>query len=138
MVIVDPNLKEKVKNYQPLVLIVDNDRDNLLLASCIVKLLGMRYVVTDKSEECLQLIEEFLPDLILLDIVMPNVNGLEIAQIIKENPQFAYIPIIAVTGLAKTEEKSQIIAMGCDDYLIKPYLIEQLEAKIYRFLPHLA
>ena len=98
----------------------------------------MRYIVTDKSEECLQLVEESLPDIILLDIVMPNVNGLEITKIIKKNHKFAHIPIIAVTGLTKAEDKNQIIAVGCDDYLIKPYLIEQLEAKIYRFLPHLA
>ena len=122
------------KQYQgqkPLILIVDNDRDNLLFASYVIESLGMTGVVTDDGEQCLNLVSELSPDLILLDIVMPKINGLEITRKIKQNKKIRHIPIIAVTGLTRPEDTSKIMAVGCDDYLSKPYLIEDLEAKIY-------
>jgi CheY-like chemotaxis protein len=133
-----PILKQKskkpVKNYQPLVLIVDNDFDNLLLASCVIESLGMRCAITDESEKCLDLIYDRQPDIILLDIVMPKLNGLDITRIIRQDRTLAHISIIAVTGLTRPEDQSKIIEAGCDDYLCKPYLIEELESKIHSCL----
>lgn len=125
------------KQYQvhkPLILIVDNDRDNLLFASYVVESLGMGYTVTNDSEECLDLVSKLLPDLILLDIVMPKINGLEIARSIKQSRNISHIPIIAVTGLTRPKDTRKIIEVGCDEYISKPYLIEDLEAKIYSCL----
>jgi CheY-like chemotaxis protein len=121
-------------NYQPLILIVDNDNDNLLFASYIIESMGLNYVVTDDSEKCLNLIAELLPDIILLDIVMPKLNGLEIVNLIKQDQSLAHISLIAVTGLTKAEDREELILAGFDDYLCKPYLIEELEGKIYRLL----
>jgi CheY-like chemotaxis protein len=61
-------------------------------------------------------------------------QGLEITRQIKQNPRLASIPIIAVTGLTRPEDINQMTAAGCDDYLRKPYLIEELESKIYSYL----
>lgn len=122
------------KDYQPLILIVDNDRDNLLFASCVIEALGMRYVVTDNSKECLGLVSELLPDIILLDIVMPEIDGLEITRLIREKIEISHISVIAVTGLTKQEDLTKLLEVGCDDYLCKPYLIEELEFKIYSCL----
>jgi CheY-like chemotaxis protein len=80
-------------NYQPLILIVDNDNDNLLFASYIIESMGLNYVVTDDSEKCLNLIAELLPDIILLDIVMPKLNGLEIVNLIKQDQSLAHISL---------------------------------------------
>lgn len=132
--ILNQNLNQQSENYQPLVLIVDNDRDNLLLASCVIESLGMGCVVTDESEKCLSLISKLVPDIILLDIVMPKLDGLKITRAIRQNKNIAHISIIAVTGLTRPEDTDKIIAAGCDDYLAKPYLIEQLESKIYSCL----
>lgn len=125
---------KKSLSYQPLVLVVDNDRDNLLLASYVIESLGLLYVFTDNSEECLNFTKKLLPDIILLDIVMPKLNGLEITRIIKQDPKTFKIPIIAVTGLTREKHISEIRAAGCDDYLCKPYLIEDLESKICAYL----
>ncbi|ELS05240.1 response regulator containing a CheY-like receiver domain and a GGDEF domain [Xenococcus sp. PCC 7305] len=122
--------------YKPLILIVDNDCDNLFFASCVIKSLGMRYLATDNGEECLRLVYELLPDLILLDIVMPKINGLEIIVTIRQTENISHIPIIAVTGLTRPEDIAKIIEGGCDDYLVKPYLIEDLEEKIHRYLKY--
>jgi CheY-like chemotaxis protein len=128
------NSRKQAKSYQPLVLIVDNDPDNLLLASCVIETLGMRCAVTDESDKCLDLIYDLQPDIILLDIVMPKLDGLKITQIIRQDNTLAHISIIAVTGLTRLEDQTKIIEVGCDDYLCKPYLIEELESKIYSCL----
>lgn len=128
------NFERRFKPSKPLVLIVDNDPDNLLLASCVIETLGMNYLITDNSEECLGLIYKFKPDLVLLDIVMPKLNGLEITRIIKQDKNMAHILVIAVTGLTQSEDKTQLIEAGCDDYLSKPYLIEDLESKVCQHL----
>lgn len=128
------NSRKQAKSYQPLVLIVDNDPDNLLLASCVVETLGIGCAVTDESDKCLDLIYDLQPDIILLDIVMPKLDGLKITQIIRQDNTLAHISIIAVTGLTRLEDQTKIIEVGCDDYLCKPYLIEELESKIYSCL----
>ncbi|MEM7762346.1 MAG: response regulator [Cyanobacteria bacterium P01_A01_bin.40] len=128
------NFTEHTKDGRPLVLVVDNDRDNLLLVSCVVESMGINYVVTNESEHCLNLVEELLPDIILLDIVMPKVSGLEIASILRQNERLSHIPLLAVTGLTKNEDRQKLIEVGFDDYLSKPYLIEELEAKLHQLL----
>ncbi|VEP13891.1 Response regulator containing a CheY-like receiver domain and a GGDEF domain [Hyella patelloides LEGE 07179] len=128
------NFVKQPESYQPLVLIVDNDRDNLLFASCVIESMGMNYAATDDSEECLGLVYEIFPDIILLDVVMPKINGLEITRIIKQDQKISHIPIIAVTGLTKTEDKNKLIEGGFNDYICKPYLIEELEFKVYSCL----
>lgn len=128
------NFDRQLQRRQPLILVIDNDRDNLLFASCVIESLGFTYAVTEDSENCIDLVHELSPDMILLDIVMPNRSGLEITQIIRQDRNISHIPIIAVTGLTKAEDKTKLIAAGCNDYLCKPYLIEELESKIYAYL----
>lgn len=133
-----PELKvsfnKQFESKQPLVLIVDDDRDNLLLASCVIESLGMRYVVTDNPEKCFNLVSTLLPDIVLLDIVMPELNGLQITRKLKEDKDIASIPVIAVTGLTSIKDRQEIFAAGCNDYLSKPYLIEELESKVWLYL----
>lgn len=115
---------------RPLILAIDDDRDNLLLVSCVIESMGLNFAVSNNSRQCLPLVKELLPDIILLNIVMPNLNGLEIARILKQSKNFAAIPLLAITGLTKDEDKKRVMQAGFDDYLAKPYLIEDLEAKL--------
>ncbi len=131
------NFKQELqqpRDYQPLIVVVDNDHDNLLFASCVIESLGMRYVVTDDSGECLGLVSKLLPDIILLDIVMPKLDGLEITRLIRKDKNVSHIPIIAVTGLTQAKDRTKLVEAGCDAYLSKPYLIEELESKIHSCL----
>ena len=126
-----PKYEKQSKKYQPLVLIVDDDRDNLLYASCVVDSMQLNYAVVENSQLCLDLVNRLVPDVILLDIVMPKLDGLEIARVVRQNQKTSHISIIAVTGLTEAEYRTQINDVGCDDYLCKPYFIEELESKIY-------
>lgn len=119
---------------QPLILAVDDNEDNLLLVSYVLKSLQCRYITTTNSQQTLSLVRNYLPDLILLDMILPEVDGFEIARTLKQDKLTSHIPIIAVTGLAQAEHQEKIAKTGCDDYLCKPFLLEQLEAKIAFYL----
>ncbi len=127
-------LKHKYSKSIPLVLIVDDDLDNLLLISFILDSLSIKHLVAQNGKHAIDLAMDKVPDLILLDMVMPKINGIEITRLLKKAPQTAYIPVIAVTGLTFPEHRAEIMAAGCEDYLCKPFLIDDLEAKLTRFL----
>lgn len=118
---------------KPLILAIDDDQDNLLFLSYILVALEYNCVTTRSSQEFLLLVKQLVPDLILLDIVLPEINGFDLIYQIKQDAQTAHIPIIAITGLTNTDYKIQVKQAGCDDYLIKPFLIEDLEVILARY-----
>jgi CheY-like chemotaxis protein len=130
------NLRLKHEHFKniPLVLIVDDNFDNLLFVSCILESLSIKHLIAQNSHNAIDLAMDRVPDLILLDMVMPHIDGMEVTRLLKKNPQTAHIPIIAVTGLTLPEHQAEIMAAGCEDYLSKPFLIDDLEAKLARFL----
>jgi two-component system, cell cycle response regulator DivK len=120
---------------KPIILAVDDDDDNLVLVSLAVEqLFDCSLVTAVDGETALSLAHIYQPDLILLDIRLHDLNGLEVVRRLKQHPDTQIIPIIAVTALAKREERTSIFAAGCDDYLSKPYMLEDLEAVIRRHL----
>ena len=127
-----PN-KSKLE-LNPLVLVVDDNEDNILYACGSLELSNCRHVIANDGQAALDLVRDKLPDLILMDIVMPKVDGISLTRILKSHPHTRQIPIIAVTGLAFKHQKEEILQAGFDDYLCKPYLIEELEAKLALFL----
>ena len=124
-------LIDKNQNSQPpLVLVVEDNEDNLLLISYILESLGCRLITQTDGESAVLLAKEHHPDLILLDIVLPKVNGINILRSLREEPLTRDIPAIAVTALATKENRENIIRAGFNNYLIKPYLIEELEKMV--------
>ena len=79
-------------------------------------------------------LEKEKPDLIILDVMMPEMDGLEAARRIRENPHTHAIPIIAVTALSSRKDKKKCLESGCDDYLSKPFTASQLSSSITRLL----
>ena len=131
----EPNkLNVNLLRIIPLVLIVDNDRDNLLFISYILDSLNIKHVSAITSTEGISLAINKQPDLILLDMVMPEMDGLEITRRLKKNTFTRHIPIIAVTGLTQVKHQEAIQEAGCDDYICKPFLIENMEQKIIHYL----
>lgn len=118
----------------PLVLVVDDNQDNLSFACGSLDLLDCQHLVANNGKQALDLAVDRLPDLILMDIVMPEIDGITATQVLKSNLITNHIPIIAVTGLAYAHHRELIMNAGCDGYLCKPYLIEDLESKLNSFL----
>ncbi len=129
--------EQKAQNSQtPLILAVEDNEDNLLLMTYALDFFGCRYICQQDSSSVLLVAKEHQPDLILLDVLLPNQSGIDIVRLLKQDPLTYYIPAIAVTALAGKEQRDRIIMAGFDDYICKPYTIEDLEVMIHSYLCH--
>lgn len=129
---------QKKYNYQqPLILVVEDNEDNLLLMSYTLEALGCRLICQNDSSTTVLVAKEYQPDLILMDILLPSISGIDVVRHLKREPLTAHIKAIAVTALATTEHKQEILRAGFDDYITKPYMIEDLEAMVCRYCKQL-
>ncbi len=108
-------------------LLIDDDTEVLASNQKYFNGRGFKTVVTDKPKEASALIKKVHPDCVLLDIMMPEMNGMEVC---KEIRSFSSVPIIFLTG--KDSEKDLITGLmtGADDYIVKPYSLKEVEARI--------
>ena len=117
------------------ILVVDDDQDNLLLVNYqLLQLLDCAVLSAQDGQTAISLAQTYTPDLILLDIMLPEMDGFEVARCLKQNAQTKAIPIIAVTAMARSLDQDLALASGCDDYVCKPYEMETLAAAIERNL----
>jgi len=121
-------------NKPPLVLVVDDDEDNLLLMTHVLDHLGFSWITAVDGISALQKAQTAQPALILLDILMPHMSGAEVLARLKEDSKVKQIPVIAVTALANTSEREDLMLAGFDDYVSKPYMLEDIEAAVHRHL----
>ncbi|WP_017314581.1 response regulator [Mastigocladopsis repens] len=125
------------KNYNaqpPLILAVEDNEDNLLLLSYALESLGCKLICQKDSSTTVLVAKEYQPDLILLDILLPGQSGIDVVRSLKQEPLTSNITAIAVTALASTEDRERILRAGFNDYISKPYMIEDLEALVCRHL----
>jgi len=120
------------KAYQGEVLIVDDDPDSLFTIGEIIEACNCKTILAKSGFECLQTLEHKSPDLILLDIMMPEMDGFQTISRIKLNKKWAHIPIYAITAKAMLEDKEVILRNGFDDYIAKPVNSGVLAFKIER------
>ncbi|XGV97268.1 MAG: response regulator [Leptolyngbya sp. BL-A-14] len=117
------------------ILVVDDDQDNLLLVNYqLLQLLDCTVISAQDGQTAITLAQSYLPDLILLDIMLPKMDGFEVARCLKQNPQTKAIPIIAVTAMARSRDQDLATAAGCDGYVSKPYEMETLSAAMAPYL----
>jgi len=109
-----------------LALVVDDDEDNALIASSMLRAQGFKVRVAYDGPSALKLLEEERPDLILLDVMMPEMNGLEVLERIRANPRNAAVPVILVTAKTQDEDVLAGYKSGADYYITKPFTSRQL------------
>lgn len=119
---------------QPLILAVDDDEDNLFLLTEVLRPLSCLSITATHGEAALLLAQACQPNLILLDVMLPDFNGMEVIQRLRQNPQTKNIPVVAVTALARTEDRENLLLEGFNDYISKPYMLSDLENIICRHL----
>ena len=119
---------------QPLILAVDDDEDNLLLLAYALEPLGCSLITAVDGLTALQRAQAYQPDLILLDILLPFMDGTEVISHLRKDPKTKTIPVIAVTALANAQDKKRLLHLGFNDYVSKPYMLEDIESRVRRYI----
>lgn len=114
---------------KPKVLIVDDDPINIEL---LEGYLSKEYDILKafNGNEALIIVESNPPDIILLDLIMPGINGYQVCKKLKDDPKTNHIPIVIVTSLHETEDRNKAIEAGADDFITKPFDIMELSVRV--------
>ena len=126
--------REKIKRRKHKVLVVDDEPLNVKLLTAALSSEEFEVVPAYNGLEALQKVVADSPDLILLDIMMPRMNGLEVTKRLKEDPSFAHIAIVLVTALDDAESKIKGLEAGADEFLSKPIDSVELQARVRSLL----
>jgi two-component system cell cycle response regulator DivK len=117
------------------ILVVEDQEDNRQILRDLLTSANYEMMEAENGEEALAAVAKERPDLILMDIQLPILDGYEATRRIKSDPALRSIPIIAVTSYALSGDEDKARAAGCDDFVPKPYSPRQLLAKIRGYLP---
>ena len=115
---------------QAKLLVVDDEVKNVKLMEALLTPRGYAVVTASNGEEALQQVQREQPDLILLDVMMPIVDGFEVCKILKDNAETRLIPVVMMTSLGRVEDRIKGIEAGADDFLTKPVHRDELLARI--------
>lgn len=116
------------------VLIIDDEPDILSLLSLHLKLNNYKVFQASNGKKGIETAQLERPDIIVLDVMMPEMDGFEVARALKDNPETSNTPLIFLTARTQTEDKVKGLMVGADDYLIKPFDFEELQLRIKRSL----
>jgi two-component system, cell cycle response regulator DivK len=120
---------------QDLIWVIDDHEDSLLLISFILDDLCEGQVVGFGSGQAvLEQVNPLQPSLVLLDILLPDMNGMEVMQRLRKDPLLQQVPIVAVTALARPEDRDRLLQAGFTDYISKPYLLDDIATVLGRYL----
>lgn len=115
------------------ILLVDDDEMNRFFGGELIRSLGVVVDVADSGEMALQLLRQQAFDLVFMDVGMPGMDGYETTRQLRADPRFRHLPVLALTAHAITGERKRCLAAGMDDYLTKPFDIDQLEGAVWRW-----
>ena len=116
------------------ILVVEDTEDNRKILRDLLTSAGFELIEATDGEAGIRMASEERPDLILMDIQLPLVNGYEATRRIKANPDTRHIPILAVTSYALSGDEAKAIEAGCNGYIAKPFSPRNLLAKVREFL----
>jgi CheY-like chemotaxis protein len=116
------------------ILIIEDTENNRVLLTRRLKPRGYDIVTAEDAEKGLPLVEGECPDLILMDVGLPGMNGWDATRQLKSNPSTQHVPVIALTAHAMDGDREKAMAAGCDEYEIKPIDFNRLFEKIDRLL----
>ena len=115
---------------QAKILIVDDRVDNLKILSKMLATQGYEVTQSDRGSSAIELAQANPPDLILLDVSMPEMDGYEVCRVLKSKNITKDIPVIFISALKEIEDKAQAFEIGGDDYIIKPFYIKEVLLRV--------
>ncbi len=116
------------------ILCIEDSPDNRMLARRVLEAEGYRFIEARDARTALELIAAQTPDLILMDINMPDIDGYTLTARLRSMPQTKYIPILAMTANVMRGDRERSLAAGCDGYIQKPIDVDKLPAQVGQFL----
>ncbi len=119
----------------PRVLVIEDNRTNMELTVLLLEMAGYSVLSAADAETGLAIVRNEHPDLVLMDVQLPGMDGLEATAILKRDQSTQTIPVIALSALAMKGDEGRIRAAGCDGYLAKPVRYKELWATVASFLP---
>ena len=121
---------DQAENVKGRVLVVDDEEYNRLLLRDLLETRGHQVEEAANGKEALQAVAAQLPDIILLDIMMPGMDGFEVCKRLKEEPRTAHIPVLMITALREREDLLRGIELGANDFLSKPIDMQEVALKV--------
>jgi CheY-like chemotaxis protein len=118
------------------ILYIEDNEDNVYMLSRRLRKHGFEVSTASDGELGIEMARSEKPDLILMDLSLPSLNGWEAARLLKASPDTRLIPVIALSAHTMTGDREKALAAGCDDYDAKPLVFERLLAKIDTLLRH--
>ncbi len=116
-----------------IILYVEDNFENKLFVRRVIESMGHQMLEAETGLESLEIAAEHMPDLILMDVNIPGMDGLETTTRMKQNPRLTHIPVIALTANAMKGDKERCLAAGCDGYMQKPIGVSDLRREIMRY-----
>ena len=121
-------------SIKPRVLVVDDDERNVVLLTVKMEREGYEVDSVSNGVDALERVRTFKPDLILMDVMMPRMNGYEVLRVLKGDEKTRFIPVIMLTGLGEVENKVQGFDVGAEDYITKPFSLREVAARVRSLL----
>jgi two-component system, sensor histidine kinase and response regulator len=119
---------------QPSILVIDDEPDNFDVVETLLDRENYQLHYAPSGQQALTRLSSFQPDLILLDVMMPDLDGMQVCQRIKADPKWQSVPIIMVTALTAKEDLARCLAVGADDFISKPLNSVELRARVHSML----
>ena len=116
------------------ILIVDDEADIIEILQFVLEAQGYECITAMDGEEGLKLAKELLPDLIILDVMMPKINGYKISRLLKYDAKYKNIPILMITARSQEEDKNIGEETGVDEYITKPFQVDYVLQKVKSYL----
>lgn len=116
------------------ILIVEDNEDNSFLAEKILNHYGFKTVVVSRGIEALHYCENHQPDLILMDLSLPDIDGMEVTRLLRKHERYLHIPIIAITAHVMQGIKETTEEAGLNDFITKPFFPENLISIVRKYL----
>lgn len=116
------------------ILLVEDNQDNMMLVADILQSLDYEVLLAGNGQRGVELAQAEKPDLILMDLALPAMDGWTATRAIKAMPDLQHIPIVALTAHAMPGDRERALAAGCDDYIAKPINMKELVSKLEQLL----
>ena len=124
------------ENHKIKILIVDDEPDIVETLKFLIEIEGFESIIAMDGEEALKKAKEENPDVIILDVMLPKINGYKVCRLLKFDNKYKHIPVLMVTARSQEEDKVIGEETGADEYITKPFDINEIVEKIHYYLKH--